>query len=151
LASTLPSASRAAASTSSSAFILGSNHSSTSINSTGSQRRISAHRKAATTNDLLKRQSRQSLTGSDNSWRTGGSESGGSKDSDTEDERDSGSSSCGTSLDGLDQEDKGILVTGFAVASNQRNADFHALFPHIPQDEYLIEGEYMVFLLKDSG
>ena len=31
-------------------------------------------------------------------------------------------------------------VTGFAVASNKRNADFHELFPSIPEGDYLIEG-----------
>ena len=30
-------------------------------------------------------------------------------------------------------------VTGFAVASSKRNADFHALFPTLPEDDYLIE------------
>lgn len=32
------------------------------------------------------------------------------------------------------------LGTGYAVASSKRNADFHALFKHIPDDDYLIEG-----------
>ncbi|KAF9443274.1 hypothetical protein P691DRAFT_809200 [Macrolepiota fuliginosa MF-IS2] len=32
-----------------------------------------------------------------------------------------------------------IPVTGFAVASNKRNADFHELFPNIPEGDYLIE------------
>jgi hypothetical protein len=31
-------------------------------------------------------------------------------------------------------------VTGFAVASSKRNADFHELFPAIPEGDYLIEG-----------
>lgn len=31
-------------------------------------------------------------------------------------------------------------VTGFAVASSKRNADFHELFPDIPEGDYLIEG-----------
>ena len=30
-------------------------------------------------------------------------------------------------------------VTGFAVASSKRNADFHALFPTLSEDDYLIE------------
>lgn len=34
-----------------------------------------------------------------------------------------------------------IPVTGFAVASYKRNADFHELFPSIPEGDYLIEGE----------
>lgn len=40
----------------------------------------------------------------------------------------------------LDLEDN-FPVTGFAVASNKRNADFHELFPNIPEGDYLIEGE----------
>lgn len=40
----------------------------------------------------------------------------------------------------LDLEDD-FPVTGFAVASNKRNADFHELFPTIPEGDYLIEGE----------
>ncbi|KAF9516001.1 hypothetical protein BS47DRAFT_1443735, partial [Hydnum rufescens UP504] len=36
------------------------------------------------------------------------------------------------------QEDD-IPVTGFAVASSKRNADFHELFPEIAQGDYLIE------------
>ncbi|TFK62469.1 hypothetical protein BDN72DRAFT_390605 [Pluteus cervinus] len=31
------------------------------------------------------------------------------------------------------------LVTGFAVASKKRNADFHEVFPNIPAGDYLIE------------
>lgn len=38
----------------------------------------------------------------------------------------------------LDEMDD-IPVTGFAVASNKRNADFHELFPNIPEGDYLIE------------
>lgn len=36
--------------------------------------------------------------------------------------------------------DGDIPVTGFAVASNKRNADFHELFSRIPEGDYLIEG-----------
>jgi hypothetical protein len=48
-----------------------------------------------------------------------------------------------------DSEDDALLaelndgdmpVTGFAVASNKRNADFHELFRTIPEGDYLIEG-----------
>ncbi|KAH9058262.1 hypothetical protein EDB87DRAFT_933176 [Lactarius vividus] len=35
--------------------------------------------------------------------------------------------------------DGDIPVTGFAVASNKRNADFHELFRSIPEGDYLIE------------
>ncbi|EJC98764.1 uncharacterized protein FOMMEDRAFT_149108 [Fomitiporia mediterranea MF3/22] len=40
------------------------------------------------------------------------------------------------SEDDLDDE---IPVTGFAVASNKRNADFHEMFPSVPEGDYLIE------------
>ncbi|KAH0591297.1 hypothetical protein H2248_001385 [Termitomyces sp. 'cryptogamus'] len=42
-------------------------------------------------------------------------------------------------LDGLDLGEVDIPVTGFAVASNKRNADFHDLFPSIPEGDYLID------------
>ncbi|KAF9235160.1 hypothetical protein BU15DRAFT_51746 [Melanogaster broomeanus] len=41
--------------------------------------------------------------------------------------------------DELDLNEQDIPVTGFAVASNKRNADFHELFPNIPEGDYLIE------------
>ncbi|KAK7462674.1 hypothetical protein VKT23_007262 [Stygiomarasmius scandens] len=44
--------------------------------------------------------------------------------------------------DGVESLDLGvddIPVTGFAVASSRRNADFHELFPSIPPGDYLIE------------
>lgn len=41
----------------------------------------------------------------------------------------------------LDLNEQDIPVTGFAVASNKRNADFHELFPNIPEGDYLIEGD----------
>jgi hypothetical protein len=40
-----------------------------------------------------------------------------------------------------DVYDDDLEVTGFAVASNRRNADFHALFPRVDEGDYLIEGE----------
>jgi hypothetical protein len=55
----------------------------------------------------------------------------------------------GDNDDGNDSEDDELLaelnegdipVTGFAVASNKRNADFHELFKTIPEGDYLIEG-----------
>lgn len=54
-------------------------------------------------------------------------------DSDEDDSADSESM-----LDGMDD----MPVTGFAVASNKRNADFHELFPNIPEGDYLIEGKW---------
>lgn len=43
-------------------------------------------------------------------------------------------------LGDLDIGEDDIPVTGFAVASNKRNADFHELFQNIPEGDYLIEG-----------
>ena len=40
----------------------------------------------------------------------------------------------------LDLDPEDIPVTGFAVASNKRNQDFHELFPSVPEGDYLIEG-----------
>lgn len=51
------------------------------------------------------------------------------------------SDESGSSSDELDLNEQDIPVTGFAVASNKRNADFHELFPNIPEGDYLIEGE----------
>ena len=42
--------------------------------------------------------------------------------------------------------DGDIPVTGFAVASNKRNADFHELFRTIPEGDYLIEGVCVPFV-----
>jgi hypothetical protein len=56
-------------------------------------------------------------------------------------EYDSASTSATDDSDGeLDLSDD-IPVTGFAVASTKRNADFHDMFPDIPKEDYLIEGE----------
>lgn len=52
------------------------------------------------------------------------------------DEDDSGSEDDLMDLD-LGEED--FPVTGFAVASNKRNADFHELFPSVPEGDYLID------------
>ncbi|TFY58999.1 hypothetical protein EVJ58_g6057 [Rhodofomes roseus] len=41
--------------------------------------------------------------------------------------------------DDLDLDADDIPVTGFAVASNKRNQDFHELFPSVPEGDYLIE------------
>ena len=37
-----------------------------------------------------------------------------------------------------------LPVTGFAVASNKRQADFHALFTSVDEGDYLIEGELVI-------
>ncbi|KAJ7047913.1 hypothetical protein C8F04DRAFT_935867 [Mycena alexandri] len=58
------------------------------------------------------------------------------------DEDGSGSDSSdesGSGLEDLDLGEDDIPVTGFAVASNKRNADFHDLFPGIPEGDYLID------------
>lgn len=43
----------------------------------------------------------------------------------------------GSEIEGIDH----LPVTGFAVASNRRNAEFHGLFPTVDEGDYLIEGE----------
>ena len=43
------------------------------------------------------------------------------------------------SEDGLDLDD--VPVTGFAVASNKRNQEFHEMFQSVPEGDYLIEGK----------
>jgi hypothetical protein len=47
------------------------------------------------------------------------------------------------SMESLGQFDDGVsqMGTGYAVASSKRNAEFHAIFKSIPDDDYLIEGE----------
>ena len=40
----------------------------------------------------------------------------------------------------LDLDPDDIPVTGFAVASNRRNQEFHEMFSNIPEGDYLIEG-----------
>lgn len=44
--------------------------------------------------------------------------------------------------------DMGAQITGFAVASSKRNADFHGLFPVVPEDDYLIE-DYGCALVRE--
>ena len=34
------------------------------------------------------------------------------------------------------------IGTGYALASSKRNAEFHALFKTVPEDDYLIEGAF---------
>jgi hypothetical protein len=47
-------------------------------------------------------------------------------------------SEMGTDKEGLLEH---LPVTGFAVASNRRNAEFHAMFRTVDEGDYLIEGE----------
>ena len=57
----------------------------------------------------------------------------------------------GSELDSdLELGDDDIPVTGFAVASNKRNADFHELFPTVPEGDYLIEGGWFVLSCSRS-
>ena len=61
-----------------------------------------------------------------------GSDAGLEFDDDEDDEDD----------DDDDSDLEGLLpVTGFAVASNRRNAEFHSMFPAVDEGDYLIEGE----------
>jgi hypothetical protein len=88
------------------------------------------------------------LNGDDNSLRPDyysglGADLLGSSDEEDEDSDDDSGSS-------LDLADEDIPVTGFAVASNKRNADFHELFPTVPEGDYLIEGESLPCLLYIS-
>ncbi|KAH8836166.1 hypothetical protein DL96DRAFT_110451 [Flagelloscypha sp. PMI_526] len=51
-------------------------------------------------------------------------------------------------LDLADGEGNGGAVTGFAVASSQRNQDFHKIFPSVPEGDYLID-DYGCALQRD--
>ncbi|KIJ30529.1 hypothetical protein M422DRAFT_267970, partial [Sphaerobolus stellatus SS14] len=65
--------------------------------------------------------------------------SSGCEDDDEDDEDD----------DSSDDDLNGVApVTGFAVASNKRTADFHAMFPTIPEADYLID-DYGCALQRD--
>lgn len=44
--------------------------------------------------------------------------------------------------------DLGSQITGFAVASSKRNAEFHSLFPNVADDDYLIE-DYGCALVRE--
>lgn len=57
-------------------------------------------------------------------------------DSDSEEESEDEDDS---SPDELDLTDGAAPITGFAVASNKRTADFHALFTTVPEGDYLID------------
>ncbi|KAJ7229185.1 hypothetical protein GGX14DRAFT_417014 [Mycena pura] len=63
--------------------------------------------------------------------------SGLEESSNSDDGSESGDDNGSGLEDLLGEED--IPVTGFAVASNKRNADFHELFSGIPEGDYLIE------------
>ncbi|KDQ62981.1 hypothetical protein JAAARDRAFT_168358 [Jaapia argillacea MUCL 33604] len=67
----------------------------------------------------------------------------GDRSSDEYTDSESGEGSEESEEDESDDDDlllgEEIPVTGFAVASNKRNADFHELFGSIPEGDYLIE------------
>ena len=70
----------------------------------------------------------------DDDMGSGSEDEGGYLDSDDLENDDDDDGSYGDLLDDLP-------VTGFAVASVKRNADFHALFGKaVPEGDYLIEG-----------
>lgn len=46
--------------------------------------------------------------------------------------------------------DDHLPVTGFAVASNRRQADFHAMFSGVDEGDYLIEGERVPALITEK-
>ncbi|CAK9779701.1 unnamed protein product [Cutaneotrichosporon oleaginosum] len=48
--------------------------------------------------------------------------------------------------DGIDH----LPVTGFAVASNRRNAEFHGLFPTVDEGDYLIEGRFTLLYVSEN-
>jgi hypothetical protein len=58
------------------------------------------------------------------------------QDSDSDDNDDSGDES-----DHVSDVEAHLPVTGFAVASNRRNAEFHGMFPTVDGGDYLIEGD----------
>jgi len=45
--------------------------------------------------------------------------------------------------------ESGLPVTGFAVASNRRNAEFHQMFPSVDEGDYLIEGKLLLPHLRE--
>ena len=53
-----------------------------------------------------------------------------------------------TGLGNFSGTSAGHRLTGFAVASNKRNKDFHQLFRSVPEDDYLIE-DYSAALQKE--
>lgn len=59
-----------------------------------------------------------------------------------------GISASAGGLGNLSATPAGRRLTGFAVASNKRNKDFHQLFRSVPDDDYLIE-DYSAALQRD--
>lgn len=51
-------------------------------------------------------------------------------------------------LDDLNLDADDIPVTGFAVASNMRNQEFHKMFQGIPEGDYLIEGASFCLIVR---
>lgn len=59
-----------------------------------------------------------------------------------------GLAATSSGLANLANSGPGHRLTGFAVASNKRNKDFHQLFRSVPEDDYLIE-DYSAALQRD--
>lgn len=58
-------------------------------------------------------------------------------------------SRAGTIPDSFDEYDAETVpqappIPGFVVAGSKRNADFHELFPNVPEMDYLIQGKLIV-------
>ena len=66
-----------------------------------------------------------------------GDEVNGSGEFNSEDDSDSD--------DELDLGEEDIPVTGFAVASMKRNAEFHEMFPSVTDGDYLIDGMWRIY------
>ncbi|CAK5276130.1 unnamed protein product [Mycena citricolor] len=95
------------------------------------------HRRRQTTGSAVSHEDADEHQGA---YYSGLEDSSDGNTTDTEDDDESG-------LD-LDLGEDDIPVTGFAVASNKRNADFHELFPGIPEGDYLID-DYGCALQRD--
>lgn len=69
----------------------------------------------------------------------------GGRDMDDDDDEDSDDDDLDFDDEEDDESDLGedLSVLGYAVASNRRNSDFHALFPTVDEGDYLIDGEFI--------
>lgn len=71
------------------------------------------------------------------------SEESGSDDEDDDDDDDDDDDSRSVATRNSRFSHADLPVHGFAVASNKRNIEFHALFPEIDEGDYLIDGEHV--------
>jgi hypothetical protein len=65
-----------------------------------------------------------------------------------------GSRTDRSSLDSYESEGapQAPAIPGFVVASSKRNADFHELFPNVPEMDYLVQGKLnnlLVFYIEN--